>query len=329
MYRHRSLTVLILSVAGTIAGCGPGQLMGPTLTPTSTKTPIPTATSTQAPTSTPTVVPTPIGGVSRIAFSSSRDGNWEIYLMDSDGHNQRRLTNAPTASDWFPKFSPDGQLLLYWSYTEKPVSAKLHWLRANGSSGDFADGVAAYTSFSPDGNSVALTEFTGGGNVDIFTIPTVGGDVARLTKNAAVDYEPAWSPDGKTIAFVSERDGGTPHIYLMNVDGSNQHRLDGDARIELEPAYSPDGTQIAFLSELGNLTSNIYIADATGKNAKDLTRVSSGLNENPAWSPDGKMIAFWSDRTGSHQIFAIKTDGSGLVQLTDTEGNNENPSWSK
>ena len=50
----------------------------------------------------------------QIAFMSHRDGNWEIYVMDADGRNQRRLTNNP-ASDHAPSWSPDGQRIAFMS----------------------------------------------------------------------------------------------------------------------------------------------------------------------------------------------------------------------
>ena len=54
---------------------------------------------------------------SRIVFTSTRDGNLEIYVMDADGGNQERLTNNP-ANDRDPDWSPDGQRRLH-SFTVK------------------------------------------------------------------------------------------------------------------------------------------------------------------------------------------------------------------
>ena len=55
----------------------------------------------------------------RIAFTSNRDGNWEIYVMDADGSNQRNLTNNP-AEDWSPAWSPDGQRIAFDAYNLLP-----------------------------------------------------------------------------------------------------------------------------------------------------------------------------------------------------------------
>ena len=49
-----------------------------------------------------------------IAFESKRDGNWEIYVMDSDGSNPRRLTDHP-AEDKYPSWSPDGRYIAFQS----------------------------------------------------------------------------------------------------------------------------------------------------------------------------------------------------------------------
>ncbi|HSL43715.1 MAG TPA: DPP IV N-terminal domain-containing protein [Anaerolineales bacterium] len=248
--------------------------------------------------------------------------------MNSDGADSTRLTESPATSDWFPKFSTDGQLLLYWSYTEEPFSVVLQWLQSNGSGGEFASNVMPYVSFAPDGKSIALTTYTGENNMDIGVASVLGGDLQLITSNPSNDYQPAWSPDGQTIAFVSERDDNH-HIYLMDSDGKNQRRLTKSNMTELEPAWSPDGTMIAFVSSEGMLRSNIYVVNSDGTDLHPLTSETVGYNENPVWSPDGTLIAFWSDRTGNHEIFSIKLDGTGLVNLTNHPAADENPSWSK
>jgi TolB protein len=327
-------TGLLLVVFLATTGCGPHKLLGLTVTPMLTKTVAPTATNTPAPTRTPTrtptqtPIPTPMGGGSQIAFSTDRDGNWEIYRMDSNGGNSTRLTESPATSDWFPKFSADGQLLLYWSYTEEPFSVVLQWLQSKGSGGEFASNVAPYVSFAPDGESIALTAYTGENNMDIGVGSILGGDLQLITNSPTNDYQPAWSPDGQTIAFVSERDDNH-HIYLMDSDGKNQRRLTKSNMTEIEPAWSPDGAMIAFVSSEGMLSSNIYVVNVDGTDLHPLTNETVGYNENPVWSPDGTLIAFWSDRTGNHEIFSIKLDGTGLVNLTNHPAADENPSWSK
>ena len=65
----------------------------------------------------------------RIAFSSTRDGNSEIYVMTTDGKNQRRLTRNP-ATDGPPSWSPDGRRIA--SLRRHQGMADVHVMRADG-----------------------------------------------------------------------------------------------------------------------------------------------------------------------------------------------------
>lgn len=295
----------------------------PTLQPTETNTPTPDPTETSE--------PTPIGGGSRIAFTSNRDGNFEIYIMNSDGSNQTRLTNSPDADDFFPVLYHGGEALLFWSHSDvEPTFIRLCWVMSDGSEeGIFIENVGSYSAISSLG-LVAITIYDDFGHRDIGGVSLGGGEIVQLTDHPGDDTMPSWSPDGKTISFVSNRDGlGTAHIYLMDWDGENQRRLTENDMIEIEPAWSPDGSRIAFTVVDENEDSNIYIIDTDGTNLYQLTNGENSYNEHPVWSPDGKMIAFWSNRTGNFEIFAVRTDGSGLVNLTNNPADDENPTWSK
>jgi dipeptidyl aminopeptidase/acylaminoacyl peptidase len=65
----------------------------------------------------------------QIVFASNCDGNWEIYVMDADGENQRRLTHHP-ATDWSPAWSPDGQSIAFESY--RGGSGEIYVMDADG-----------------------------------------------------------------------------------------------------------------------------------------------------------------------------------------------------
>ena len=83
--------------------------------------------------------------------------------------------------------------------------------------------------------------------------------------------------------------------------------------------------------EVSNLSTWFYTRRGIVKavNGVDfvITNETTGYNEDPTWSPDGMMIAFWSDRGGDHEIWAMLADGSGLVNVSNTPGADENPSW--
>ncbi len=270
---------------------------------------------------------TPTGGGGTIAFASGRDGAYEIYSVAPDGSDVTRLTNAEPTGKYFPRWSPDGKILLFWTYAADPVVSDEYWLQTDGKTGLFANTVQPYVSFSPDGQTVVMCTQGNNGSLEIMTVPITGGDATWLTDNAAMDFMPAWSPDGKTIAFVSDRDG-LQYIYLMDADGANQRRLTTNEFPERSPSWSPDGTQLAFFSGNNDVT-NIYVVGSDGAGSLNITGQDSGYNEDPTWSPDGTMIAFWSSRSGDNEVYAMRLDGSGLVNLTNSPGPDENPSWSR
>jgi len=217
----------------------------------------------------------------RIAFTSERAGNYEIYFMNADGSSQTRLTNN-SAGDFTSAWSPDGKHIAFVS--DRDGNYEIYVMNANGSSqtrltnnsaGDFT------SAWSPDGKRIAFVSDRDGNN-EIYFMNADGSSQKRLTNNTADDFTSAWSPDGKRIAFVSDRDGNK-EIYFMNADGSSQTRLTNNSAGDWWPTWSPDGKRIAFVSDRdGNY--EIYVMNADGSNQTRLTNNSAG-DWYPAWSP--------------------------------------------
>ncbi len=311
----------VIIICGAISGCGQPAIPTPTptqtLTSTITLTPQPSATSTPVLSPTPSLTPTPFGGAAKITFSSNRDGNFDIYVMNPDGSSISQLTFSET-DNYFPEFSPDGDLM-YWDVNLDSIKI----IKSDGQELIFF-GCTGRSSWSPDGQELALVLPSGAGDFGINRF-SLGRGVILLTTGPWNDQEPAWSPDGETIAFTSDRDGA-PHIYLMGaLYGSNQRRLTSGNMVEFEPDWSPDGEMLAFVSG-DNTNFQIYIVNSDGSNLLQLTD-SQGFNENPAWSPDGTLLAFWSDRTGNKEIYVLGVDGEGLIQITNNPADDINPFW--
>lgn len=260
-----------------------------------------------------------------IAFTSDRSGNKEIYVMDYDGANPRRVTGHRSTS-MSPSWSPAGDTLAYTSFFNGPAGLYLADLESGRKRPLVSSGsLNSSPSFAPDGRQVALARSVDGGNVEIFTSDLAGGSLRRLTHSGAIDTNPAWSPKGGEIAFTSSR-AGNPNIYLMDAEGTNVRRVSFDGNYNDGAAWSPEGDLVAYASRRDGRF-QIAVTNVVTLATKVLTS-GPGENESPTFSPDGRKIAFVSRRTGKKQIWVMDLAGEGLRQLTQ-EGNNDMPDWSR
>ncbi len=298
---------------------------------------------------TPLMVAVDVQG--QIAFVSNRDGHirddvpgipaFEIYVMDTDGGNQRRLTNN-RHNDGSPSWSPDGERIVFVSHRDG--NPEIYVMDADGGnqqnlSNNLSDDSSP--SWSPDGNRIAFdSNREGRFNWEIYVIDTDGRNLQRLTNNPDPnghpdDRFPSWSPDGAHIVFSARREehvenkfAVTYEIYVMDVGGGNQQRLTNNRNNEWAPVWSPDGKRIAFVADRkGNFENfDIYVMEADGGNLQNLTN-DRAWDWNPSWSPDGKRIAFSSDRDGNFEIYVMNADGSNPQNLTNNPRGDSNPAW--
>jgi TolB protein len=170
---------------------------------------------------------------------------------------------------------------------------------------------------------------------EIFTVGADGQDLQRLTDNDVWDLYPSWSPDGTRIVFLSWRENDLD-LYAMNADGSNIERLFDSGSHDADVHWAMN--QIVFTSE-----NRIWIVSDDGANARALTdppQAGEWGNANlpygdydPRLSPDGNLIAFermvdTGPQHGSYDLFIVDTDGTNLIQLTDSGYSQGFPSWS-
>ena len=261
--------------------------------------------------------------LSQIAFASNRTGNWEIWLMDWDGSNQRRITNHGALSI-LPSWAPDNERMVYTSFA-RGTSDMYVISRRGGKTTRIDSTLSLNTSatFSPVSNDIAFVGSTRG-NPDIYLIKDDGTNLRRLTSSSSIESTPEWSPNGRQLSFTSGR-SGSPQIYVMDAEGTNVRRISHDGNWNDDATWSPDGEKIAYTSRV-NGRFQIRIANLITNESRIVA--GEGSNEQPTWSPDGNWIAFQSNRTGKWQVYRMRVDGSDLLQLT-FERENKEPDWSK
>ncbi len=180
-----------------------------------------------------------VGGVSpdgRIAFSSSKDGSPEIYVMNLNRGNAQKLTKS-FGIDISPVFSADGSRIAFVS--DRGGSPQIYVMNSDGTrtrrltfEGSYNTSPAWY----PDGKWIAFVGRINGKN-QIFMIQSDGVDLRQLTERGN-NENPTFSPDGMFIAFDSDREGNKG-IYLMNINGGMQKRITPKSIKAMNPRWSP------------------------------------------------------------------------------------------
>jgi TolB protein len=270
----------------------------------------------------------------RIAFSSKRNGQYDIYKMDPAGQNLM-LVSGKADDEGHPAWSADNKRLALVRPrldAANHLQTDIYIVNADGTNGHWARSTPTtcplmWPSWSPSGNALALTMRCGNtyyvsylnlstGQLGAYStgyggLPGIG---ATYTKSGQIVYI---GPTGKTVNRI-------------NADGTGHKTLYTGSAVMTLPALSPDGTRLLFVRTAydgGLPNSDIYLLVlGTGK-VNQLTTYS-GVDSEPTWSPDGTRIAFISGRSGVSQIWTMNPTGGSLTRLTNTTTPEVDPAWS-
>lgn len=178
----------------------------------------------------------------KIIFTSTRDGDPELYVMDIDGSNQTRLT-FEKGYDGGAFFSQDGSKIVFRASRPK-TEAELADYDELANNGLFRPSI-----------------------LEIYVMDADGSDIQRITNFGKASFAPYFHPDGKRIIFssnVNSKSGRDFDLYLINIDGTGLEQISFNETFDGFPMFTKDGKRLVFCSNRFNSNegdTNVFIAD--------------------------------------------------------------------
>ena len=269
----------------------------------------------------------------KIAFYSKRDGNAEIYTMNSDGSNQTRLTFNEVGDTW-PTWSPNGQRIAFHGYWPGRKTPDIYVMDADGSNRRQLTHHPAFDGqphWHPDGQRIAFSR--GEAEKDISSIYTIDldGNNLRLVTQAEFIAKLRWSPDGERIAFEGVL-GGSREIFVIDANGTNRWQVSKTVpRSAMRLGdWSPDGKKILYtvitkpLADGVAYQYSIIIATLHRSNREVIKFEPVILPpghllavDGHGWGADGKSIIIVG-KIGNWDIYRFRFADRQLIQLTDS-----------
>lgn len=280
----------------------------------------------------------------KILFTSSRDGNYEIYMMNPDGTEQVNLTQDRDV-DVGAVWSPTGEQILFAS--DRDGVRDLYLMDPDGDNVRRVFKKAAYRddpAWSPDGKQIAYTYEERVGSPSFVYIATLGNQKEELVVRG---FFPAWSPDGTEIAYITYVPiGHARRVTFVDIRTRKlTHLLPKEAmdwqnypswlatsdklvfswnKHPLPPDFNPAKDRFP---PVWRNKETIYIVNRDGTDLEQLVDEAGAYAQYPASSPNGDDVLYTQAIDGHFQIFKIDVNSGIHIQLTHVAGRNLGGNW--
>ncbi len=273
---------------------------------------------------------------SKILFTSTRDGNREVYSMNPDGSEQVNLTRHP-ADDLQAVWSPTGEQILFIS--DRGGVRDLYLMDPDGSNvrrvfkkeTDRRD-----PAWSPDSKQIAYVSIDWNRIKSPIYIATIG---EQETESIVEGFFPAWSPDGTEIAYIAFLPAShSRRVTLIDVHTKRKRRLLPKKAMDWQnnPSWSETGDKLVFSWNKNPLPPDhkpgddwppgwtdketIYIVNRDGTGLQQLVNEAGPEATDPILSPNGDEVLYTQEIKGRLQIFKVDVNSGIRTQLTHLGG---------
>ena len=286
-----------------------------------------------------------------IVFKSLRNDASELYVMNDDGSQLRRLTDNGF-KEGRPIWSPDGRYIVFMRDINSAVPGQpqqIHnfVMHADGSHPQNLTqplGISGgNATWSPDGQSLLISIWRNKTH-DIATLDIANSTLGYLTNNPAKrggSTAPSWSPNGRHIVYEQTQIAHGRTIYKMDANGKHSTELlPGDGKTMRNfPRWSPDGKYILYSETefhigqgvMGRAADRIVIMRADGSNPRALSIPKTWATGAASWAADGTQIIFSAmengleNPNGNFEIYRYDRASRGITNLTNHPAHDFSP----